>query len=198
MLVAMFWTRLGMDTGVAPSGTVQEIERHVAAGKPALICFSSADIPRRLLNHEQDAKLNAFKESIRPRALCADYRDGESFRREFTKHLAQQVNRLHIGPSQRSARVEVSLSEDACALLLEASRDPEGTVLNLQMLDGFEMRTNGRNLITSASPQESAKWRSALKELFDRGYLEDPGGGREVYQVTNEGYRLAKDIGHGA
>jgi hypothetical protein len=33
MLVGMFWTRLGTDTGVAESGTVEEIDQFVGAGK---------------------------------------------------------------------------------------------------------------------------------------------------------------------
>src|ERR1700732_560154 len=39
ILVGMFWTKVGTDTGVAESGTVEEIDRFVAAGKPALLYF---------------------------------------------------------------------------------------------------------------------------------------------------------------
>ena len=45
LLVAVFWTRLGSPTGVARSGTVEEIEEHLRAGKPAMIYFSSAPVP---------------------------------------------------------------------------------------------------------------------------------------------------------
>jgi hypothetical protein len=44
LLVAIFWARLGTPTGEAVSGSVEEIERHVKAGKPAMIYFSSAPI----------------------------------------------------------------------------------------------------------------------------------------------------------
>ena len=40
ILVGMFWTKLGTSTGVAASGTVEEIDRFVAAGKPAMLYFS--------------------------------------------------------------------------------------------------------------------------------------------------------------
>src|SRR5260370_5649567 len=36
LLVAIFWTRIGTPTGAAPSGTLEEIEEHLAAGKPTL------------------------------------------------------------------------------------------------------------------------------------------------------------------
>ena len=37
----MFWTKLGTPTGVADSGTVEEIDQFVEANKPAMLYFSS-------------------------------------------------------------------------------------------------------------------------------------------------------------
>ena len=37
LLLGIFWTRLGTPTGKASSGTVEEIRRHVQAGKPAMV-----------------------------------------------------------------------------------------------------------------------------------------------------------------
>jgi len=39
LLIAAFWTRIGSPAGVAASGTVEEIEEHLAAGKEAMIYF---------------------------------------------------------------------------------------------------------------------------------------------------------------
>src|SRR5205814_1200502 len=44
ILVGMFWTRIGTRTGAAASGTVEEVERFVAANKPALLYFSNRPI----------------------------------------------------------------------------------------------------------------------------------------------------------
>ena len=41
LLIGVFWTRLGTPTGKSESGTVEEIEEHIKAGKPAMIYFSS-------------------------------------------------------------------------------------------------------------------------------------------------------------
>src|SRR3989442_1088891 len=40
ILVGMFWTKLGSPTGVAESGTVEEIGEIVQRGKPAMLFFS--------------------------------------------------------------------------------------------------------------------------------------------------------------
>src|SRR5947209_7827360 len=43
-LIGMFWTKVGTSTGVASSGTIEEIDQFVAAGKPALLYFSKRPI----------------------------------------------------------------------------------------------------------------------------------------------------------
>ena len=40
LLVGVFWTRIGTESGAYVSGTVEEIERHLDAGKPAMLYFS--------------------------------------------------------------------------------------------------------------------------------------------------------------
>ena len=42
ILIGMFWTKLGTSTGVAVSGTVEEIDMFVSDGKPAMLYFFGA------------------------------------------------------------------------------------------------------------------------------------------------------------
>ena len=50
IVVGMFWTKLGTNTGVAESGAVEEINQFVATGKPALLYFSSRPIdPNKII-----------------------------------------------------------------------------------------------------------------------------------------------------
>src|SRR6266542_3337212 len=50
LLIAVFWTKVGTPTGKAVSGTVEEIEEHVKAKKPAMIYFSAAPFPLDLVD----------------------------------------------------------------------------------------------------------------------------------------------------
>jgi hypothetical protein len=63
ILVAMFWNRLGTDTGVALPGTVEEIEQFVEAGKPAMLYFSDRLVRPSTLNLPQLALIRDFKQS---------------------------------------------------------------------------------------------------------------------------------------
>ena len=44
LLVGIFWTRIGSPTGIADSGTFEEIERVGKAGKPIMLYFSRVEI----------------------------------------------------------------------------------------------------------------------------------------------------------
>lgn len=46
LLIGMFWTRFGTNTGVAVSGTVEEVDQFVNTGKPALLYFLYCTSPR--------------------------------------------------------------------------------------------------------------------------------------------------------
>ena len=63
ILIGMFWTRLGSSTGVADSGTVEEVDKFVTAGRPALLYFSSRPIDPNKIDIRQHKKLKAFKSS---------------------------------------------------------------------------------------------------------------------------------------
>jgi Domain of unknown function (DUF4062) len=72
ILVGMFWTRFGTNTGVAESGTVEEIDQFVAASKPALLYFSRRPIDPNTINLKQQQKLQQFRLLLTKTHLRAD------------------------------------------------------------------------------------------------------------------------------
>lgn len=68
LVIAMFWHRLGSDTGVAVSGTVEELERAAAAGKSVSVLRSVEPLPtnldlgqyQRLLDYFNSIKANSY------------------------------------------------------------------------------------------------------------------------------------------
>jgi hypothetical protein len=63
ILIGMFRTKLGTDTGVAESGTVEEINQFVEQQKPALLYFSDRPTAPSAINLEQLRKLKDFKDA---------------------------------------------------------------------------------------------------------------------------------------
>jgi hypothetical protein len=196
LLVATFWTRLGSPTGVAPSGTVEEIEEHIALGKPALIYFSSAPVRLDSVDAVQYEALTQFKRSCRSRGLVEEYDDLASFRAKFSRHLAQTVIRLlGQGIAQPSVLLpevaQPEMSPEANELLISATDSSDGVVMQINTLEGLYVQANNRNHVTPGNPRSEARWRSALQELLKLGFLEDRLGAGEVFNITESGYKVA-------
>lgn len=200
VVIAVFWTRLGSSTGVAESGTVEEIEAHLKAAKPAMIYFSDAPAHLAKVDPVQYNSVKSFKQSLTNRGLYQEYKTIEEFRDKLRRQLAQKI-------LERFSDAEVSdqdnlshpsalpkISDSAKALLLEASKDPQGEVLRLNMLAGLCIQTNKRNFVESMNPRSRAQWEAAHKELVDLGLLSDGGKRGEVFRLTNKGYSTAEEL----
>ncbi len=96
ILVAMFWTKIGTRTGVAESGTLEEIQEFVAAGKPALLYFSTRPIDPNKIDLRQYRKLNAFKGAIfaGQKALVGGFAGVDELRQTLLRDLLSQVREL--------------------------------------------------------------------------------------------------------
>ncbi len=84
LLIAVFWTRLGTPTGKHASGTVEEIEEHLKAGKPAMLYFSSAPVLVESVDQKQYNALQKFKEQCRQRGLIEEFVEPVEFRRRLS------------------------------------------------------------------------------------------------------------------
>lgn len=94
LLLGVFWTRIGTPTGVAMSGTLEEIERVAKAGKPVMLYFSRKGIDPELLNFDQIGKLKDFKLRTYPNALVESYKSDIEFRDKLSRQLELKVRDL--------------------------------------------------------------------------------------------------------
>jgi hypothetical protein len=199
LLIAIFWTRLGSPTGAALSGTVEEIEEHLAAGKPALIYFSTAPVRMDSVDNDQYLALVDFKKSCQSRGLIEEYEDILAFREKFCRHLAQAVIR-HFTKDTVTNEALVSLERKipklttaAQEILCEAAKDDNGAILVLASLDGTHIGTNNREFVITNDARSEAKWRSAVLELNEYNLIDDRAGLGELYFLTSTGYDIADD-----
>lgn len=201
LLIAVFWTKVGTPTGKALSGTVEEIEEHVKAKKPAMVYFSSVPVAPGLVDLEQLKALQEFKSQLRERGLYAEYDSPEVFREMLSRQLAQTVIR-HFGSKKNGNAAEgaddviasprlPALSQPAKAMLIEASQDENGLILRVRTMHGLTIETGGRNLLDDQDARSAVRWEAALKQLCDLGLVQDRGHKGEVFAVTDEGYRVS-------
>jgi len=94
MVIAVFGHRIGTATGIAQSGTIEEIERLRDKGKLVAVYFSSGPVPR---DHdpEQLRRLNEYRESLKENTLYWNFQSTEDLYRLISQHLARSVSRIY-------------------------------------------------------------------------------------------------------
>jgi hypothetical protein len=107
ILLGFFWTKIGTATGIAASGTVEEIDQFVASGRPALLYFSNEPIAPAKIDTTHLAQLRDFKRETYEKALVGQFNSPDELRQLLGRHLTQQIRILNRGrPRQRRNRLD--------------------------------------------------------------------------------------------
>lgn len=88
------------------SGTVEEIERFVASGKPVLLYFSNRPVVPGTVDIEQFRAVMSFKQSAHERGLCGTFESASDLRSQLASDLSRTVRRIDTG----SLRERVGMS----------------------------------------------------------------------------------------
>jgi hypothetical protein len=108
-LIGMFWTKLGTSTGVAESGTVEEIDQFVAQEKPALIYFSNRPIDPNKIDLKQNRKLRVLKKATYNRALIGSFASVDELRATLLRDLMSQIRAMKPQrPRGRRSKLETA------------------------------------------------------------------------------------------
>ncbi len=212
LLIGVFWTRIGTPTGESVSGTVEEIEKHLSSGKPAMLYFSTAPAHPDSIDPNQYNQVKAFKEKCRSEGLVETYDSLSEFKEKLMRQLAITLNQneyiqkkiSEYGDNETDHQAEViieddhfshpeipALSEEAKTLIVEASQDTSGVVMRLHTFGGTTVQTNEKQFAEQDNPRSEAAWEAAVEELEGHGLLQDRAMKGEVYFITHEGHRIA-------
>ncbi len=93
ILIGIFGYKVGTPTGIAQSGTIEEIEEFRAAGKYVALYFSTADVPRSA-DRNQLESLEAYKKERQKDTLYFEFEDSSGLRAHLTRHLPKIVDEL--------------------------------------------------------------------------------------------------------
>jgi len=155
ILIGMFWTRLGTDTQVAESGTVEEIDQFVGAGKPAMLYFSNRPINPSKIDPGQQAKLRKFKEATYTNAIVGSFSELIELRQILLRDLVQQVRILKSKGNIRT--VEDARAENARRESLESST---------RVLENYKYAFGSPKLSVSVGPKLAYRQIAGREELF--------------------------------
>ncbi|STQ89313.1 hypothetical protein [Iodobacter fluviatilis] len=209
LLIGVFWTRLGTPTGEAKSGTVEEIERHIETGKPAMIYFSSKPVALQSIDLTQYQALQEFKKKCEGLGLVEEFENTIDFKEKISRHLQLCIHHNPHIKSLFESRPDTTedvdfvatyvetrnheLSDEAQVLLKAASKDTNGTILKIAVI-GSRFIQAGESSFGGQGGRESARWEYALNELVDRNFVVERGHKGEVFELTHEGWALADTL----
>lgn len=103
ILVAVFWSRFGTPTGVAASGTQEEILRAANLGRKVMVYFSDLEQPSNAEAGQLEL-LWQFRQSLRLRGIASSFSSRNQFRKNFETHLALALNAMEPIPQRPRSR----------------------------------------------------------------------------------------------
>ncbi|MBB5329442.1 DUF4062 domain-containing protein [Tunturiibacter gelidoferens] len=84
------------------------------------------------------------------------------------------------------------LSNDAQTLLVAASLDEHGSVLETEMNGLYDLISNGQGYVTNRSARERARWKAALDELQKENLFSEKEG--DIYRISSRGFDVVARI----
>ena len=202
LLVSFFCAAPGTPGDPAPRGSDPEIDRHLEAGRPALVFFSGARVDLLGTHPLQARAIDGFKKRYGSQATIDSYGDEKEFRAKFARHLETTISaHIHFKadlPAQAPAPVPPpagKLSERAQMLLSEACEDFEAYIGRVKIGGSLKIQANGKQLVEQDNPKSAAIWESAFQELLTGGYIRDAGCNGQLFQISGKGFDFLKSIG---
>lgn len=174
MVVGVFWTRFGTPTDKFESGTEEEIEKMIEAGKQVFLYFLDKPIPPSSFDHEQYSKISKFKEKHKNDGIYFTLYDETSLSRKFYEQLELYFNSLIQGADMKRNNIsrEVLWVDDR----------PENNVYERKILEQY-----GIDFSLALSTKQALQFlknREFSLIISDMGRKEGP----------EEGYALLKEL----
>ena len=198
ILLAIFWTRLGTETGEYVSGTVEEISKHINSQKLTSIYICDKPIPPSQIT-EQYQKLQVQIREWMPSGVLNFYNDLSSFKQKIKDHLSlhiqqneyiqtivDELNSNHT-PIESSTKKTIEPSDEMIQILLNAG-NAESQIHFRRYLGGQSLFVGKLDLNLNKA-RELAKWKDALNELENLGLIKDRGFKGELFDLTQEGWK---------
>ena len=110
LLICIFGSKLGTPTDTDISGSVEEINEHLKAGKDVMIFFRKNFEIESLDDMQQVEKLLKFKESIKGNALFEEY-EKNSFKSILSQKLQLFLNNTWLNPNYEPKEIELDVVE---------------------------------------------------------------------------------------
>ena len=177
LLIAIFGARLGSQTDTAASGTIEEIEEHIKAGKPVMLFFRMLN-DTTSVSSEEFIRFESFKKSVKSRALYREYKAAQDFEKAFTDamELFLADKWLNDNPQAETTNTEsgetakVKFSEEELERIKQWVDSDNNTAFSVSMKDGVYYCLGSHEYLVK-SGRDEAKWKDFFERLEEAGFI---------------------------
>jgi hypothetical protein len=166
ILLGLFWTKLGTPTGVAESGTVEEIERVVSVGKPAMLYFSRRPIDPMRIDRGQHDRLREFQAETYATALTGTFDTLDRLHHTLQIDLTRQLRKMRSGRARAGRRNRL----DEAIKLTELIRSHREHQITPEQYEEYERRFLAPPKRTASTPTDPLSPRDKGPNGYRIGY----------------------------
>ena len=87
-----------------------------------------------------------------------------------------------------------ALSPEALEVLVAATKSRNGAVLIFKLAGGTVVRCDNKQFSELGNPRSEAKWKQAVEDLEQAGFIESPEGGGSLWKITATGFQMADEL----
>ncbi len=201
LLICIFGAKLGTPTENAESGSVEEIEEHLKAGKPVMIFFKN-NVNINDIDIEQISRLKKFKEKIGRSALYAEYTDIGEFKQILENKLYLFINEKFIdnnivyneyGVNDNISHVELSDFDKERLKSWTSTDNPD--FFQIHFIGGCTYGLGVSNHYEIKNSREEIEWNSFFEKLLKLGLIEIKRYdkyGYPIYQLKEAAYKYVE------
>lgn len=191
MLIGIFGAKIGTPTDTAQSGTIEEIEEHISAGKPVMLFFRQMNDTSRISSDEL-SKLESFKTTIKSRCYYKEYKDANSFEKVFSNALELFLDDKWLKEESSSDLKEktVQFSDDEISVMRKWVASDNNKAFIIGVLGG-KIYVMGNQQYSVGHGRDEAEWNDFIDRLETAGfirYMETNRQGSPVYELLKRAY----------
>lgn len=190
-VIAVFWNKIGTPTEEYPSGSIEEIMRHMAEGKKAFIYFSNRPVQRHQIDEEQSKKLDAFKEKIHKLAFYKEFSTLEELKSILNDDIQLISNEFESLPQTQSVNRPTNsgkLSDYETQLLKLMNEKNDHS---LQWVSTFGGKYINGTILQDM--RQIAEYERALKSLVRKDLIK-PNRDGNIFFLTADGFDACESL----
>lgn len=201
LMIAIFGTKIGTPTDTEISGTVEEIQEHIHAGRDVMVFFKSSSDDIFSIEPQQLQKIKNFKENNRNRILWCDFTDKDDFKQKLSDKLQLYINN-HWKDAQASTLTHpyplrgLQLTGEEQQRLIDWVKSEKEIVTSFSNGNELLYQVGLKNYQVKKG-KESAEWEDFFKRLQGVDFIElirYNNSNRPVYKLLKAAYDYVDEL----